>query len=1186
MPEFTKEQKWAMTARGGTVLVSAAAGSGKTTVLVQRVIGLLLDEENPCPADRLLIVTFTRAAAAEMRERLARELTRRLTEDPDNSRLRRQKLLLQKAHIGTIHSFCTDCLREYFAKAAIAPDFRIADPSELKLMRAEILDELLESRYNSGDERFMELARLVSGARGDGALADAVRQIDSFISAFPDPELRLREICDMYSCAVLPQDTVWGKRILKYTGDFLCYLLRRNRRDIEIIREDSLLSEKFAPAFESDGELLESLIVMTRAGQWDRLAAALRPGFAPLGRISKDKSSPEKERMAASRQKMKDAITKKLAPLFVTGEADFAQDCARLSPVMELLTELTAEYRDAVAARKSERGVLEYDDLEHMTVGLLCRMEGGQYIRTDVAREISLRFDEILLDEYQDTNGTQDLIFRAISKQPGDIIGGGDNLFLVGDIKQSIYGFRKAVPALFLSRFDSYAPYNPDAPEFPARITLGRNFRSRPQVTEIINFMFRNLMTRERGGIEYDAEQELIASRSFPQCENTGAELHILCSEKADEDDTRDIIEARYCARLIRSMLENGQTVTDGDGVRPARMGDFCILRRSISGGHGDAFVSQMSSLGIPVSITADSGFWKTPEVSIIMSLLRTVDNPLQDIPLLAALRSPIFGFDCDKLASMREGGSVYSRLAECADKGDDGCAAVLDMLGSLRALAATLPSDRLISRIYRMTGLLSAVQAMPGGRARRANLHLLTEYAHGFESGGFKGLSRFIYMTDRLIEQDEDSPCANIITDSDNAVAVKTIHNSKGLEFPIVILAGMGSAQNSESTKGSLLLHPEAGAGMKLRNFEIGSSYSTVQRDAAALYIRDDTTAEELRVLYVALTRAVDKLIMLNCGASPQSMAESAAQMLSGGGIEPFELGLSPSFGRWVTACALMHPQCAELRELAGVSDSVVVPEEQPLRVVIAEAGDSLLAPVDKVSPEQVINPEPDPELAAEINRRLDYEYPYCGLRDIPAKVTASEVHSRADGMSHVAVSRPSFMMSEGLSPTERGTALHKYMQYADFSRAAADPKSELERLTLNRYITEREGSAVDLQKVRAFFSGEAARLIAQADRIEREWRFTAELEPSMRGLFTSSDASDETIVLEGECDCLLIINGRAVILDYKTDRVSDTSVLIEEYSNQLRLYASAVSQILHIPVDGCYIYSFHKSVLLKVEL
>ncbi len=1202
-PQFTADQLDAIEARGGTILVSAAAGSGKTAVLVERVTRLVTDPDNPVDADRLVVVTFTKAAAAEMRERIDSRIAELLREQPDNAPLRRQKMLLRRAHIDTIHSFCSACLREFFARAGIAPDFRIADDSEMKAIRAEALSELIDDSYNSGDEDFRELVELLGDERSDRTLSKVITELADYVTAYPDPQAKLDEFAAMYHSDLPVAETGWGRYALERSAALMDFAADLNDRALDEITLYPEIEAKCRAAFDLDGKVFAQLRDMALAGDWDGLYAASRSkslfGRMPSSRKSdgsKFSDDPDYCRIDNGRSYRKNLVSKKLPELLCADSAGFEADREHLAPVVNTLCRLTAAFRASVARRKADRKLLDYDDLEHMTAGLLFYEKDGIRYRTDTAKELASRFDELLIDEYQDTNYTQDLIFRAISREPGDEIAEGGNLFLVGDIKQSIYSFRKAVPQLFLQRLNDYTLYDREHPVFPAKIILDRNFRSRPEVTDAVNFIFEQIMTAQRGGIIYDEQQRLVAGRAFPAAEGMETELHLFTakasspSEDEENDDSRAEIEARYCARLIQKMVGKAM-VTDGDGLRPAGYGDFCILRRGVRSGAGKAFIEQFGALGIPVSVNVDEGFFRQPEVCVTLSLLRAVDNPLLDIPLTAALRSPVFGFDSGDLAALRSGMEgkppVYACLRQKALDGDSRCLRAVELLDSLRVSAAAMPCDRLLRHIYNRTGYLAAVQAMPNGRERRNNLLLLLEFARTSEGTGSHGLSGFLGMMERMEEDGRSQASAPL---SGSCVTVRTMHNAKGLQFPICIISGLASNKNNAILSSSLPIHERLGVGAGIYDPSRRLRYTSVQRQTVRRARFSDEVDEELRVLYVALTRAVDKLIMISASdrrTSVDSMLAGVASMLTEKGVPPVWLELAPSPGKWVSACALRHPDCDELRVRAaalyeGTECSC------PLKVTVVGDDDPMLEPLSADDLPSLPETEADEDITAALISSMNYDYLSRSPVGVPAKVTASQTHKHGDlsagkNRVHISPTRPSFMMSQGLTPTERGTALHRFMQFCDLSAARSDAEAEVRRLVESRFLTRREGDAVDVDRVAKLLGGPLGAMMEQAEQLYREWRFTVELPRERLSLFTDADPSGEMVVLQGECDLLLISGGQAVVVDYKTDQVTSTDQLLERYRDQLALYSDAVTAVTGLPVR-CYIYSFKLSELREV--
>ena len=1162
MRKFTSEQINAVSARGGTVLVSAAAGSGKTTVLVRRILECILYDTNPTPANKLLIVTFTRAAAAEMRTRLNRELTELIRSKPNDKQLRHQQFLLQSAKIGTIHSFCGDCLREYAVEAGISSDFRIADTSEIKVIRAEVIENLLEEKYESDDHNFHDLFEYFVFKGNDKELVSAILKTADYVSSFLDPHEKLREL----GCIVtaIPEETKWGQVVLDFVLKTLEYLKRKTESDLQIIKEDKLLFEKYYVTFSEDYSLIEILHNYVIELNWDALYSALQNcSFLRLPSIPKDACTLHKEALQDSRKETK-KLLESLAGIMCGSQADFLEDMTECTPLLKSLCDITSDFLIQMEERKRELSILEYDDLEHITAALLCDNIDGKYVKSTVARDISNKYDYIFIDEYQDTNAMQDLIFRAISHSDDDIISDGNNLFLVGDIKQSIYGFRGANPDLFLTCDKNYSHYNADNPKYPAKIALSKNFRSRPEVIDAINHIFSRLMCIQNGGIDYADGHELVAGIEFPISEGMESELHLICGDDGSDQESNDIIESRYCANLILNMIDSNFMVTDKDQMRAARPGDFCILRRSIGGAHGDAFISEFRKYGFEVSITTDKGFFQTSEINIILSFLQAINNPLSDISLLGALRSPIWSFDCDDLVriKLKSSGSVYSGLRALAEEGDEKADKVLCDLAEYRSKAATQPCHKLISSVYHNFHLTSFVSMMSGGEARSANLRLFAEIAENYENNTHKGLSGFLRMIGKLIREGANQPCApaNI---SSELINIKTIHGAKGLEFPIIILTGMAAAQNTESLKGAVV-YGDSGIGMKIRDNKRMSEQSTLMREAAILERREAETNEELRVLYVALTRAVDKLIMVTSGSSANKMKSSARTLFVDHKIDPFAVRISPSFGKWVLACAMLP--------------------DSPIRIIEWKSADLICSDtIDENASFKSIKEETvDFGLVEEIRNRFGFSINCEGSKSF-SKVTASDINAANLTYSSIASKRPNFVMNSGISAAEKGTATHKFMQFANLHNASIDIISEIEFLVNKRFLSRKEAESIDINHVSLFFESRAWEMIKSADKFRREWRFSSYLPNHMAHLFPDLTEKDD-IILQGECDCLIEKDGEVFIIDYKTDRGKTAEELAEHYSAQLRLYAAAAEQVLGLPVKGCYVYSFNHSRLIEV--
>ena len=1162
---WTPAQEDAIRARGGTLLVSAAAGSGKTAVLVQRVIERITHPNIPCDADRLLVVTFTKAAAAEMKERIGQRLSQLLAQDPSNTALQRQQILLESAHISTVHSFCSELVRENFYKLQISHDFRIADDSEMAIMRGEAVTQVLEDRYTAGEADFYDLVEAFSSDRDDSRLIKAINQLYDFIRSHPFPERWLRDKARLYSDSIPVQDTPWGKCLLAFAQEACDYCISLTRDSLAAMQEDEKLSAAYSESFQSDLAGLSVLQQAIEQENWDEIGF-LSGGFsfARLKAVRGYKEDPLKMRLSAGRDEVK-ATIKKLAALFDSTLEECAGDLRVLSPVVEQLFSVTSEFSHTLDKMKAERRMADFGDLEHWALRLLVRETEEGFECTEEALELSCRFDEIMVDEYQDTNEAQDLLFRAISRNE-------ENLFMVGDVKQSIYSFRQAMPTIFLERRASFSRYDRSREQYPAYLVLDKNFRSRPTVTDAVNFVFGQLMSSQAGDVEYSGTELLAAGASYPPQQGCETRLDVLDLSLGDiSDEAMELLESRHIAESILKMIAEGFQVTENGTQRPAVFRDFCILLRSANK-YASRYARELQSCGVPAWADSSSGFFEAPEISVVLSLLRIIDNPVQDIPLLSVLASPIYGFTPDELSQMRLASPkkpLYLALTESASSGNPRAQVVLEELGNLRSLSSTLPSDRLLNTIYQKTGYLTLVQAMSNGEQRLANLQLLMEYAKKYEASGYNGLSGFIRFIDRLQEQNADLPGASTISEASNVVRVMSIHKSKGLEFPVCILAGCGRRFNKE--RGDALLHPELGLGVKRK--ELLSRVTTLPREAIALEQERQSMSEELRVLYVAMTRAKEKLILLATVRDLESTLMSLAPRLTAQGrISPYVVRSASGISDWLLSCAMRHPSGEALRDRAlSGSELVAGGSEYPWEIRI------LPAPVLVADEGQKENwnegAEPDLELLKRLESEIDFVYPDAVLRGIPAKVSASELAAESAGEDYAVLSRPAFLSQSGLTPAEKGTALHQYMQFANYAAAAKDSKGEQGRLVQEGFLTAEEAAVVDLKKVAAFLESPVAKRMLSAKQCHRELRFTVEI-PASR--LRPDLPGEQPVILQGAVDCVFVEEDGAVIIDYKTDRAASAEALWERYRIQVELYRLAVEQVLEVPVKECLLYSF----------
>ncbi len=1166
MPQWTKSQLDAIKARRGTILVSAAAGSGKTAVLVERAIERLTAEANPTPADKLLIVTFTRAAASEMRARIERRLGEMLRDDSSNEWLRKQIVLLGQASIGTIDSFCADLVRENFQAADIPADFKVMEQNHALEMQDNVISDVLDVAFESGD--YDDLADAFTDERNDYALAAIIKKLHSFMQQNPSPEGWLRAKTDMLDANGKIASSPWGAVILSHICEALEYaggLLESAH--IAASQEESIFSA-FAGSLEDAMEQLDELRNLTKYGTWDDISAALR-GFKvkSLGKLKKEeKSSQTFIRTNILKEEVK-SLVKTLGKLITSSESECIGEFTEIRRILAKLSELALSFTAEYKARKLEKGFLDFNDLEHCALKLLCDENG---IATPLAREISERFDEVMIDEFQDVNEVQDLIFRSVSKRES-------NLFMVGDVKQSIYGFRSAEPRIFIRKHESYNKYDSLLDNYPAYIILDRNFRSRKSVTESVNFVFSQLMSKAAGEIEYNEEEKLVCGADFNA--KAGCETELIILRKQERIEAQ-VTEANFISEKIKTMISSGFTVKDKEsGVeRPAVFSDFAVLLRSANS-YAHDYAEILANNEIPARADISGGFFDAQEIRLMLALLRIIDNPNQDIALLAVLLSPIYGFTPDDLAALRMNNRhepLYISVLRKADE-DARYKKILSDLEEYRNFAATMPSDAFISMLYTRTGYADIVLAMEEGDNRLTNLRVLQRFAKDYESSGYNGISGFVRYIEKM---KQNSPNMDISTDraEKNCVRVMSAHKSKGLEFPVCIIAGCGrkAANNTDS----VLLNQDLGMGIRIRDNRLGARFTTMPREAIKLANDEKEAAEELRVLYVAMTRAREKLIMLGTAANPESeIMNASADASANASIAPYAVKKAKSFLQLLLLSALRHPSGETLREIAGNPDGVVYEEHfTPWKIEIVDQ-EAVQAEAKR---EYMTEIKPDYNLIAEIKKRADFIYPFENLTLIPSKVTASGIVSKERGAaSEILLKRPSWLGVKGFSPAERGTALHEFMQYADFKKAAANPAAELERLLSAGFITEEQGEIIDLDKVKRFFSSELGSRVLSSPDVQKERRFTVEV--SARDVIEEAD-SEEKIILQGAADCTFVENGKINIIDFKTDNVSSAEELLPIYKTQLALYAMAMEKTSGYEVGDCFIYSIRAGDYIKI--
>ena len=1164
MREFhpTDAQRAAIQTRGSAVLVSAGAGSGKTRVLTERLMARICDGESPVDLDRFLIITFTRAAAGELRSRITEALAEALASDPSNRRLRRQSALVRKAQIGTIHSFCAAFLRENAHLAGVAPDFAILDEQRGQSMKAAALERVLDACYDKPEANpgFLLLADTVGAGRDDGRLGELVLELYDKMQCHARPDLWAEaQIRQLEAPAADAGETVWGRELLQNAAETADYWAAEFDRMLALVRSEPAIAKAWLAGYAETADSLRELCRCLRLG-WEKARGCFPIPFRQ-GTLRKSPDPALSEGLKARRTACKQAM-EKLGQVFAQPSETLLRDLALTAPAMKALLLLVQDFDRAFAAAKRRANLVDYADLEHMSARLLLGEDGAP---TELARRVRGRYAEILVDEYQDVSRVQDDIFRALSQEES-------NLFLVGDVKQSIYRFRLADPTIFTEKYESYADAGQALPGQPRRILLRENFRSRREILDGANAVFSRCMSRALGDIDYDEA----AALRFGAEGYTGSvpvpELTLLRAEKGGDEETPDkqALEAALVAEKIRALMASGMTVQDGGGERPLDYGDIAILLRSANA-VGPVYRRELTRRGIPVGFGQGGGFFRAAEVSAVLSMLAILDNPHQDIPLIAVLRSPALGFDANTLSAIRAAdpnGDFYTALrtwSQSHQQGQD----FLTLLERLRRQAPDLRASELVEQLLEELDLLAVCSAMRDGDQRRARLLELVELSERFEATGYRGLHRFVLWLRRMAEKGQEP---SLGAESGSAVHILSVHKSKGLEFPVVFLSDLAHSFNRQDARGTVLVHPELGLGPKVTDLERRVEYPGLARNAVALRLDREMLSEELRLLYVAMTRARERLFLTAAVRDPEALLEKA-RGLAATPMAPALLARAQSPALWLTA-------------------AILADEEQHLTLQIREPGDA------EQQAAAAADVQPDPEALRELERRLSFVYPHREAEALPSKVTATELKGRTESdpeaqdlspRKHRPFRLPDFARAEKpLTGAEKGTATHLVLQVMDFAETGSVDAvlGEIRRLREQGFLSEREAEAVDARAIVGLFASPLGKRMLSAPKLRREFKFSL--------LCPAEDyfpvGSGEELLLQGVVDCYLEeADGSLTVIDYKTDRVKNRAEAEKRalvYAGQLRAYAGALRRICRKPVRECLLYflSIGETVPVKI--
>jgi len=1238
--EWTAEQLEAVNSRTGNLLVAAAAGAGKTAVLVERIIRRITDLTAQTDVDRLLVLTFTNAAAAEMRERIGRALAAKIDEHPGSKHLSRQMSLLNHACIGTIHSFCLDVIRQHFYRIDLDPAFRVADETEAALIQVEVLEELFERRYSVGDNLpFNTLVDCYGGKRDDADLQELVLEVYRFARSTPQPAEWLKKLAANFD---VPEDIIfdqlpWSASLKKAIALELAGIVTELDLAVRLAGRTGG-PYMYINTLQADRESVLGLARACSAGMnWAGLYSIINS--ISFGRLKGTKDPGVDEDLKKQVTDLRDQVKKRIKNLkndyFTRLPEDYCADLRTVAPLIKELAGLVRDFDEAYRKAKMANGLVDFNDLEHYCLRILSAEGTDGLEPSDVALELRQRFVEVLVDEYQDTNAVQEAILRLVSRQ-GEV---NPNLFMVGDVKQSIYRFRLADPGLFLDKYSRY-PSQPGGLE--RRIDLARNFRSRRGVVNAVNFVFRQLMSPVVGELTYDSKAELVYGADYPviagglpagdeavelyliergrQAEST--EAYVISPDDSRDDKLDDYeepeadldavqMEARLVATRIKEIVEKtGMLIYDNDRktYRPATYRDIVVLLRATTG-YANSFLEEFRRMGVPSYAELATGYFEATEVETMLSLLKVIDNPRQDVPLAGVLRSPIVGLNAGELAQIRlcrRRGDFFDAVVSAAAlmKGvvSDRLTGFLEKLERWRTAARQGTLAGLIWTLYRETGYYDFVGGLPGGGQRQANLRALHQRARQYETTTFRGLFLFLRFIERIQDGGRDLGAARALNEKENVVRVMSIHKSKGLEFPVVFVAGLGKKFNLKDLNKTMLLHKELGLGPQLIDVERRITYPTVAKLAIKQELKMEALAEELRILYVAMTRAREKLILVG---SVRNLPVHARRWcgpvaVAGWALPDGELAGANTCLDWLVPALARHQDGAEIRKLALCED------EPPAAV----AGDSSRWAVFFLDGHAALGSEKQPEneflskvrlmepveagsqLAGTINSWLEWKYPDMELTGCAAKSSVTDLKRRFDPqIADEEVSsrdyrpaigrRPVFMQEErGLTAAEAGSALHVVMQNLDLEHVAdaGAIKKQVAFMTEMELLTSEQADSVPVERIVSFFKSPPGKRVLSGKKVFRELPFTlalpaGEIYPGLSG------DSNKVVLVQGIIDCLVDEGDGMLILDYKTDRITKDQLeqVMMRYHGQLSLYARAVENIYRRKVKEKYLYLFN---------
>lgn len=1232
---WTDEQLKAIETRNCNLLIAAAAGSGKTAVLVERIIRIITDTKNPVDIDKLLVVTFTSAAAAEMRERIAAAITKALEKNPNSKNLQKQLTLLSRANITTMHSFCLDVIKNNFNVIDLDPAFRILNDTESVLLKDEILEEIFDEKYENENKEFMNLVEAYCSSKNDDKLKNIILDLHRFSMSGPWPEKWLREKSEEFNINTLDElnSSKWVQILKENIKIELEGLISMECKARELCINTAGL-EAYVENFDSDIELIKH-IYDSACGSIENLD--FNVSFTTLKRVKKGEVEDIniQDRVKGIRDDVKKKLKKLNEETFAKSPKDMLSDIQKVYPYMKTLCNVVIEFEERFSASKREKGALDFNDLEHLCLKILTNED------SNVAEEFKQNFYEVLVDEYQDSNSVQEAIIDLVSRKNTN----DPNVFMVGDVKQSIYRFRQAKPELFLQKYDTYSKDKGKN----IKIQLYKNFRSRKNIIDGVNYIFKELMSSTVGELEYTDEEALNLGASYEDFDNNegytakNIEVNILDKSKEEEQEALDNIkelaeeedisainlEARIVCRKIKELMDGKDgkkyKVFDKETgqYRNVQYKDIVILLRATKN-WAEIFLEEIGQEGIPIYADTSTGYFESIEIRTMMSMLKVIDNPMQDVALIALLKSPIMNFSVEELSKIRlrnKENYIFTNIKEIAyDENLENnlirqkCIRFIDKLDKWRMESIYTPIDEFIWKLYSETGYYGYVGGMPNGILRQANLKMLFQRAKQYEETSFKGLFNFINFINKLRKSSGDMGSAKILGENENVVRIMSIHKSKGLEFPVVFLCGTGKQFNLLDLNNNILYHEDLGLGPDYVDIEKRVSYTTLPKEAIKYKMKIETLSEEMRILYVAFTRAKEKLIITGATNDLEKLINKSvsAAALDESVILSSEVLKGKSYLDWITMALCKHVDGQYLRDIVGISPSDIHIKDDLSTWKIKKwiksdlLVDNISESVDENEKLKEIQSKNINFVSKEIANRLDYKYDYeestkmksnFSVSDLKKKnYEENEIHNEILKDYKIQEAKkdnpvPKFLKKEdGLTSSEKGTAMHFAMQKINLNKVNSIEEIEyqVKELLNNELISVEEYKAINCNKIYKFFESNLGKRMLKSQKVYKEFPFYTEIPLSEVLGKIDEKIANEKVRLQGIIDCFFYENNEIILLDYKTDYVKNGCIddIVNRYKIQLKYYKEALEKISNVKIKEIYLYLFNIDKEIKVQI